>query len=325
MNNKLPIPLPGDPNAGSPDYFLYGGAALVAVGVFLLFLLVRYLWDLRTRRMQARMQMVRTGEEQVVLRRRLPQGRIAQLNFSFENLLQQTGLDLTPDKALAWLILIGCVLGSAAYLLSGELGLGAAGLAAGSGGVFATFLIYRSIYRGRLLDQLPDGLGLLARALRSGLSLEQGISLLGHESAAPLANEFKKCDAQVQLGLSVHSCLETMAQRLQSIDLHALVSAVSVFQTSGGNLPILLDRLATSARDRANFRAYFRAAIALSRISIIPVALMVPVMLIIFFFWPPSFVQSFMNTSTAPLVIGGVLLAEGIGLYWIYRLLRFDY
>jgi tight adherence protein B len=306
-------------------YMLYLIAGVIAVGTFVFFLLVRFVWDARSRRMRERLQMVRSGEEHVILRPREPQGRIARLDNAFDNLIEQTGLELAPDQAVGWMILVGCVLGCIAYVLTSELWLGAAGLLVGAAGVLAIFFIYRLIHRRRLQQQLPDAISLLARALRSGLSLEQAISLAASDSPAPLAGEFKKCDAQVKLGMSVPTALETMAKRLQNIDVHGLVAAVAVFQTSGGDLPVLLDRLAASARDRANLRAHFRAATALSRISIIPLTLLVPVLVIVYLVSPPSYAESFMNSPAAPLVIGGAILAECVGLYWIYRLLRFDY
>jgi tight adherence protein B len=325
MNGKLAAPPLDAPIASAEDYLLYTIACLAAAGAFLLFVLVRLLWNWRTRRLQSRLEMVRSGPEQVVLRRRQSVGRLARLDDGFESLLQQTGLDLTPDQAIAWVILIGCVLAAGAYFASGELWLAALGLAVGAAGVLATFFVYRSIYRARLQNQLPDGIALLARALRSGLSLEQAVSLVGQESAAPLAHEFKKCDAQVKLGLPVNAALESMARQMRTIDFYALVSTIAVFQTSGGNLPTLLDRLANSARDRAQFRAYFRAATALARLSVIPVALTVPVLAIAYYIWTPSYAQSFMSTPNAPLVIGAAILVECLGLYWIYWLLRFDY
>jgi tight adherence protein B len=321
MNPKLPAPLLGLPD----DYAYYVIGGLVAVGAFVLFVLIRLITDARARRLQARMAMIRSPDDVATLRRRQPQGAIEEFDDSFANLLKQTGLDLTPDRGIAWMIFVGCLVGVAVYLLTGLAWLTVIGLSLGAAGVFAVFLAYRTTYRIRLQDQLPDGIALMARALRSGLSLEQAVSLVAHEGAAPLASEFQKCEAQIKLGLPVHTALESMARQLNSVDVNALVSTIAVAQTTGGNLPLLLDRLAASARDRANFRAYFRAATALARISVIPVALTVPVLVVIYFLWTPSYAQPFMASPNAPLVIGAAMVVECIGLYWIYRLLRFDY
>ncbi len=239
--------------------------------------------------------------------------------------MQQTGLKLTGDQAIAWIVLVGCVIGIAGMVASGDLWPLPIGFALGGLGVLVTLFIYRSIHHNRLQAQLPDAIAFLARALRSSLSLEQAILLVGAESPQPLADEFELCTARIKLGTPIHAALEAMAQRIRSIDFNALVSTIAVYQTNGGNLPVLLDRLEASARDRANFRAYFRAATAMSRISMIPLALMVPIIAIIFLVWQPGYVEGYLQTPSAPLVIGGAILVECLGLYWIYWLLRFDY
>ena len=321
MNPKQPSSLLSLPE----DYSVYVIAGVVVAGVFVLFLLMRLIFDARARRMQARMAQVRAEDEGGSLRRSQPQGTVAEFDAGFDNLLTQTGLDLKPDQAIAWMILVGCAIGIAVFLLTGQAWLTVVGVSLGAVGVLAVLFAYRGIHQIRLHDQLPDGIALMARALRSGLSLEQAVSMVAQESAAPLANEFKKCDAQVKLGLPVSTAFENMAREVRSVDVNALATTIAVAQSTGGNLPLLLDRLAASARDRANFRAYFRAATALARISVIPVALMVPVLTAIYLLWTPSFAEPFMNSPNAPIVVGVAILVECIGLYWIYRLLRFEY
>ena len=325
MNPKAAAPAAPDTN-GDPEQILYYVLGAIAVAAVLAaFLLIRYLWDLRTRRAKRRLSGVRSVDEPAILRPRPATDGRARLDQGFANLLQQTGLKLTTDQAVAWIVLVGCVVGIAGLLASGDLWPFPVGFILGGLGVVATFFIYRSIYHNRLQAQLPDAIAFLARALRSGLSLEQAILLVGKESPQPLADELEQCTARIKLGAPIHVALEAMARRIQTIDFNALVSTITVYQANGGNLPVLLDRLEASARDRANFRAYFRAATAMSRISIIPLALMVPITLIIFLVWQPGYVQGYLQTPSAPLVIGGAVLVECFGLYWIYRLLRIEY
>jgi tight adherence protein B len=254
------------------DYQIYVIGAFATVGVFLLFALLRFFWERRTRRIQQRLQQTGLQDDPVILRRQQHRGVFARMDHAFDNLVQQTGLDLKPDQAIAWMILVGGVLGVAAYLVREQEWLAVIGFFLGAAGVLVTFFIYRSQYRNQLQEQLPDAIYLLSRSLRAGMSLEQALTLIGADGMEPLAGEFRRCDAQIKLGLPISVALENMARRLQTIDFNALVSTVTMFQATGGNLPLLLDRLAQSARDRASFRAYFRTATALSRVSVIPVA-----------------------------------------------------
>jgi tight adherence protein B len=325
MNPKAVPPVAVDPNAGSEQIMLYIVAGVAVAAALAVFFFFRYLWELRTRRVQGRLADVRSADEPVLVRPRPATDGRARFDESFANLLQQTGLQLTTDQAVAWIFLVGCIVAVVCFFVSNELWPLPIGFMLGGIAVVVTFFIYRSIYRNRLQAQFPDAIAFLARALRSGLSLEQAILLVGKESPKPLADEFELCTGRIKLGAPIQSALEAMAQRMQLIDFNAFVSTIAVYQANGGNLPVLLDRLEASARDRANFRAFFRAATAMSRVSMIPLAFMVPIITIIYLVWQPGYVQGYLATPAAPLVIGGAVLVECLGLYWIYWLLRYDY
>jgi len=303
---------------------IYVVGGLAALAVFLFFLIFRAVWEASTQRIRARLQSVEE-EDAVVLRRRQPIGWMARLDQAFENLVLRTGLDLRPDQAVGWILLIGAAIGIAAYFIHEEIWFAVLGFTVGAGGVLITFLIYRNFYLAKLEDQLADTIYLLARSLRTGMSLEQALEMIGERGIQPLAAEFKRCHAQIKLGLPVTIALENMARDLHMIDFNALVSTVAVFQTTGGNLPMLLDRLAAQARDRSNLRKHFRTATALARVSIIPIGLAVPAIILAYYIWQPDYATAFLETTNGRIIVACGILAECIGLFWIYRLLRFDY
>ena len=81
-----------------------------------------------------------------------------------------------------------------------------------------------------------------------------------------LESEFRRCSAQIDLGLPVVAALQSLAARVRLLDMNALVSTLALYQSNGGNLPLLLDRLAVSCRDHNQFRTYVRSATALGHV-----------------------------------------------------------
>jgi tight adherence protein B len=303
--------------------YIVGGIA--AAGVFLLFMLLRSAWETSTHKVSARLKDIENGDDAGILRRPRPTDWSSRMDHAFESLILRTGLDLKPDQALGWMILAGGVLAVGAYFLKDEIWFCAAAFFLGAGAVLISFFLYRASYLNKVQDQLPDAIYLLARSLRAGLSLDQALELLGNEGIKPLSTEFKRCHAQIKLGLPINVALENMAQELQMLDFNALVSTVAVFQATGGNLPMLLDRLAASARDRSSLRAYFRSATAMARVAVIPIGLAVPVILLAYLVWEPDYVTAFLETTNGRMLIVAGIIMECIGFFWIYRLLRFDY
>ncbi|MGH7171929.1 MAG: type II secretion system F family protein [Gemmataceae bacterium] len=253
------------------------------------------------------------------------QGWRERLDRAFDRMIQRTGMEVDSGQALALIALVGVALAAALFFWRGELWLSILGLTLGGGGTLMAFLILQRRYRRQLSEQLPDAFYLLSRSLRAGLSLEQAIALTGEQGAKPLAGEFHRCAAQLELGLAIPSALELVARRIQLLDFNVFVTTVSLYYTMGGNLAMLLDRLAASTRDRNQFRGYFRTATALSRVTAIAIGLMTPLLLLIYALYPPEHARAFFESPDgwAAMAVAGLL--QIIGIVWLYRLLRVDY
>ncbi len=252
-------------------------------------------------------------------------GWAGRLDKAFNNMIQYSGLDLTPDQALAYIALTGVGLAVLLFIWRGELWLSILGLTVGGGGVLAIYFMRRNRYRRQISEQLPDALYLLARSLRAGLSLEQAITMTGDQGGKPLADEFKRCTAQMRLGLSVPAALALIAKRIQLLDFDVFVSTVALHYTLGGNLTVMLDRLAASVRDRNLFRGHFRTVTALSRVTAIFIGVMSPLLLLYYALYPPDHVRAFFESPagwTAVTVAAGLQI---IGILWMYRLMQVEY
>jgi tight adherence protein B len=190
--------------------------------------------------------------------------------------------------------------------------------------MFGFFWILQNRQRRRLQNQLPDAFYLLARSLRAGMSLEQAIALSGEEGEKPLADEFRLCSQQINLGLTVSAALQLTARRIRLLDFDALVSTVAMYQTTGGNLPMLLDRLAAGTRDRNQLRNHFLAATALGRATAIALALAAPALLLAYAIFQPSWGIEFFRNRAGWTTLGICLGLEAVGAVWLYNLMRFE-
>jgi tight adherence protein B len=269
------------------------------------------------------------SEQSDVLVKKVPaapsSGVAGRIDTGFERLVHQTGLEVQPEQILAGMALLGVVVAGGLYLWRGQLSMVLVGLVVGIGTPLVILWFLRGRYQGKLLQQLPDALYLIARSLRAGTSLEQAINLVAEDGPKPLAGEFKRCAASMQLGLTVTVSLQMMAQRVNLVDFNAFVSSVAFHQTTGGNLPLLLDRLAAGARDRNQFRGQFWAATAQGRITAIALALAAPALVLGYVIFQPDFAQAFLHDPSGWAFLGVVAILEVIGVVWVTRILKIDY
>ncbi len=302
-----------------------GGAAL---GFLALFLLIRFFADRRRAHLERRFNGHDTADSGVLVSDPTtapPDGVFGRMDRGFDNMVRRTGLDLSPEQALGLIALLGVGLATALFLWREELWMGLLGLVMGVTLPLTVLLFLQRRYRRQLQDQLPDAIYLMARSLRAGLTLPQAIALVGSEGVKPLADEFQRCSTQIELGMTAGGALKLMADRVQLLDFNALVSTVTLHQHTGGNLALLLDRLAASARDRNQFRAHFRAATALARVGAIGIGLALPLLLLGYAFFQPEHIQTFFTSLTGWMVLLGAVALQLIGCLWVYQLLRIDY
>lgn len=299
------------------------GAGIGVLALAIIFV-VRAVAEQRRLKRERRLSNPESG---ILLRRSAPDASTFgnRLDAGFQRLVERTGLEATPEQILASMTLLGVVLGGALYLWRESIGLGMLGLFLGMAVPFAVVLFLKSRQQSRIQALLPDAFYLLARSLRAGMSLEQAIQVLGEDGPEPLAAEFRRCAASVQLGLSVTTALEMAAERIQLLDFNAFVSTVSFQQRAGGNLALLLDRLAIGARDRNQFRGAFWAATAQGRITALALALAAPAMVLGYLIFQPDHVQTFLASPSGWMFLAVVLVLEVIGCFWIYQILKIDY
>lgn len=297
----------------------------VAVAMALLFAAAVFAGRWRKRARNIRLFGVPNPEESGILVRPLDDRGNETIDQRFDVMISQSGSGVTPGTALAFMLFLGVAAAGVTYLWRQDLWSPAIALVLAVLIPWAGFLVAHLRYRAKMRDQLPDLFYLLARTVRAGFSLPQAIEFVGERGQKPLADEFRLAANQIRLGLTVPAALRLAARRVRMVDFDALVAAVMVYNTTGGNLPVLMERLAAAARDHNQFRGHFLAATAQGRITAILIGLVGPALLVYYAVTRPAHTQAFFNDprGLTLLLVAGVL--QVIGVVWIYRLLKVDY
>jgi len=162
--------------------------------------------------------------------------------------------------------------------------------------------------------QLPEALGLIARALRAGHAFTSGMKLASDEFGDPLGPEFEETLDEINFGISVQDALKNLAARVDCPDLSFFVVSVILQRETGGNLAEILEGLAHLIRERFKFRGKVRVLSAEGRFSA-AILLAVPVLLVTFLyitqrgFLDPLFYDPI---GRALVYIAGILMVLGV-------------
>jgi len=249
-------------------------------------------------------------------------GRIDQM---FQDLIYQSGTDLSDGAALA-LVIGGAIVGGAIpFVLTENLLFTAAGVFLGVLIPLGIFVFLRWRRLRALRKALPETLQVVAEAIRTGRTLEQTSEMVAEEMSGPLADEFAYAAKQLSLGHTPVRVLARMVRRVPLAEFRIFATAIAVHRQAGGNLSLLTERLANSARDREQFLGHLAAVTAGSRLSAIGLIVLAVVGVAVLTVIEPNYLRVFFTSPYGPplLLIAGTLYL--IGILWVWRVMRVEY
>ena len=170
--------------------------------------------------------------------------------------------------------------------------------------------------------QLPDALGMIARAMKAGHAFTGGMSMLSEEFDDPIGPEFAETLDEINYGVSVADALKTLAGRIDCDELKYFIVGVILQRETGGNLAELMDILANLIRERFKFEGKVQTLTAEGRFSAV-VLIILPIALGIFLFIRnPNFLNPLLTEPAGKLMI--VLAAAGmvVGTFVIRRMVK---
>ena len=186
-------------------------------------------------------------------------------------------------------------------------------IAMGVGGVFVWINNKANKRMAMIEEQLPEAVELMVRSLRVGHPFSSAISIVAKEVPDPLGTEMGVISDEAAYGRDMGETLKAMAERLDMQDLRFLAVAVTIQQTSGGNLAEILDGLAKVIRARFRLFRRVKAITAEAKwsgklLSGFPILCLIGINVI-----QPNYFDDVMETSVfipACLVVAGFLVAN---------------
>jgi tight adherence protein B len=117
--------------------------------------------------------------------------------------------------------------------------------------------------------QMPDGLDLVARALKAGHAFSGGLSLAAQEFDDPLGTEFSEMLDEINFGVSVPEALKNLTTRVECEEIKYFAMGVILQRETGGNLAELIETLANLIREKFKFQGKVRVLAAEGKLSAI--------------------------------------------------------
>jgi tight adherence protein B len=169
--------------------------------------------------------------------------------------------------------------------------------------------------RQRLLDQFPDAIGLMVRAVRSGIPIAEGIRVVAEEVPAPIADEFRRIADEIAVGVSMEAALGAAAARINLPEIRFFVVTVVLQRETGGNLTETLENLGDIIRKRRALRQRAKALTAEAKTSTYVLAALPFVTVGGLMLLSPDYASKLFTTPNGKMLLGiaALCLMAGLG------------
>ncbi len=236
----------------------------------------------------------------------------AGLNWSSSRLIASMGLMMIPGLGIGSLM---------PFLLNGPTTAIVLALVFGA----APYLMVRHKRSRRLAtleEQFPESLDFLARSMRAGHAFSISLEMLGEEMADPLGQEFRALFNEQNLGAPLETALRNFTMRVPLLDVRFFTSSVLLQKQTGGNLSEILSRLAYVIRERFRLKGQVKAASAHGRLTatiltLLPIGTMLALLLV-----APGYLQGMAEDSDGKYLIGGAIVAQILGNFFIKKIIN---
>lgn len=109
--------------------------------------------------------------------------------------------------------------------------------------------IFTQKIKAKFADQLIDALMIMSSSFRGGLSLVQALESVSEEMPNPIRKEFNTVLGENKMGVSLEEALYHLYNRMPSTAMQQMITAILLARETGGNLPIIFNRIVTNIRE----------------------------------------------------------------------------
>lgn len=163
------------------------------------------------------------------------------------------------------------------------------------------------------VDQMVDGLTIMANGIKSGLSVTQSMERVVDNLGNPISQEFALVLSQIRLGRSVEEALIEMGERIPRPDIQMFVTSINILKETGGNLAETFATICTTIRERQKIEKKIQAMTAQGLMQGIIITLVPIVLLIVFWFVNPAYIKPLFNTTLGLVIIFMTFVLQIIG------------
>jgi tight adherence protein B len=176
----------------------------------------------------------------------------------------------------------------------------------------------------RINQQLVDLLGLVSNSLKSGYGLMQSFEFASRQMQPPIAIEIRRMLRDSNLGMSAEDALNALGDRIDSTDLDMVLTAINIQRTVGGNLAEILDKVASTMRERERIRGEINTLTSQQKMTGIVIGGLPVFMFAIFMVMNPGYMSLLITETIGKAMLGVAVGLQLLGYFTMKRIMAIE-
>jgi tight adherence protein B len=239
--------------------------------------------------------------------------------------IRQAGMQVDLQRFYVYSVVCGLALTFLAFFLGAPTIVLPGVLLVGAVGLPRWFVSFRRSRRVKaFLDEFPNALDVIVRAVKSGLPLNDGVRLIANESPEPVKTEFRRIVESQQLGLSIPEAAMRMSETMPCPEANFFGIVIQIQSQAGGNLSEALGNLSRVLRDRKKMKAKVQALSMEAKASAAIIGALPFIVAFLVYLSSPNYIMPLFTTSTGHLILGVSGLWMSIGIFVMKRMMNFE-
>jgi tight adherence protein B len=242
--------------------------------------------------------------------------------------LQRAGLEITPK--VFWIAsgISGVIFAAGVVIFLPTVPLLASG-AAGFVGAFGfprwllKFLTKRR--QTKFVNNFANAIDVIVRGAKSGLPLNECLSIIARESPAPINEEFREVVDQARVGVTLIESFERMMARMPLPEVKFFAIVLGIQQQAGGNLSEALGNLSGVLRDRKTLTGKVKALSAEAKASAMVLGSLPFIVMFMVYLSTPKYLAVLFTTAIGQFMLACAACWMTCGILVMRKMINFKF
>ncbi|MBZ9881419.1 type II secretion system F family protein [Mesorhizobium sp. CA10] len=239
--------------------------------------------------------------------------------------IRQAGMQVPIERFYIYSAVCGIILTAVLFFLGAPLWALPGALLVGGLGLPRWFVSFRRTRRVKaFLEEFPNALDIIVRAVKSGLPLNDSIRLIANESPEPVRSEFRRIVDSQQMGMSVPDAAMRMSETMPCSEAGFFGIVIQIQSQAGGNLSEALGNLSRVLRDRKKMKAKVQALSMEAKASAVIIGALPFVVAFLVYLSSPNYIMPLFTTNVGNLILGCSGVWMSIGILVMRKMMNFE-